>query len=659
MITVENILYNISQVLGLTIINSLWQGLLVYFVLRMILMFSNNLSSSKKYVLARGSLLVITVWFFYTLIKQSYLFDWLATVPAKLPASPLMFALPAGIHQVDDQTLRYYYNIEGILPYVATVYLIGLLFNTFRIISANKKLNFIRKTAVIDPDLQQQLKKFAERLGIGKHVSIGLSELVSAPCMTGYIKPMILLPFTLQTYLSASEIEAIVLHELAHIKRNDYLLNILQQVIAILLFFNPCAQLISKIIDEERENSCDDLVVKAEAEPLTYAKALLKLAQNSHSDRKLALAATGKKYHLLNRIERIMKTKKQKTGIRPALLAMLIFTSMMGGIALLNPQIAQGKISVKALRPVITQLMADTGKKQTAVKKHPKTKHVTKYAQAANNPEDAAKFKELNAKVQQYSNAVSQYYSSQAFKEMQSKIEALNKDMQVYYDSPDAKRLQDEIAKLTEQSKGLYNDGKMKAISDQMGEKGRKIGAYYSSPEFVKLNKELRKKYGIPEGQDTGDDRDENYRKYQAELSTHIPADIKLTQDEITKMGKQMSTYYSNPEMTANNKRIQELSDSLRIIYDNPQVKAKQKEMEQLSREMSHYDKSSEIKKQQQLLNQYVKELTAYINSSAYKSYLKQAMDDYKMDYKYNYNDKSDNNKSGKDEDQDKPDDNQ
>ena len=103
--------------------------------------------------------------------------------------------------------------------------------------------------------------------------------MVDVPCMMGYFKPVILLPFTLSTYLSAEEVEAILLHELAHIKRGDYLVNLLQQVIGILLFFNPCMLLINKIINEERENCCDDLVVEATASPLIYAKALFKLEQ--------------------------------------------------------------------------------------------------------------------------------------------------------------------------------------------------------------------------------------------------------------------------------------------------------------------------------------------------------------------------------------------
>ena len=236
----------------------------------------------------------------------------------KLTDLPAMLNLPAGIRQFNDQSIRYYYDIEGYLPYIAVAYLGGLVFNTIKLFLARKKINTIKRTMSVDIALQYQVNRLSSVLNITQKVKIGLSKLVDVPCMAGYLKPVILLPFTVTNYLSADEIEAILLHELAHIKRNDYLVNVIQQIISILLFFNPCTLLINRIINEERENCCDDLVVKATADPIIYAKALLKLEQNRQNDWKLALAATGKKYHLLNRIERIIeKTKKQVTKPAP------------------------------------------------------------------------------------------------------------------------------------------------------------------------------------------------------------------------------------------------------------------------------------------------------------------------------------------------------
>ena len=164
-----NILYNISQVLGITIIHSLWQGMLIYFALRMVLMFAEQLSASKKYVLASASLLAITAWFINTLINEISIYNWLAVAPAKLSALPLMPDLPRGIHQFNDETIRYYYSIEEYLPYISLLYIAGLVLNTVRLILSRKKINTIRQTMSIDVDLQHKVTKFAGMLNIGSN----------------------------------------------------------------------------------------------------------------------------------------------------------------------------------------------------------------------------------------------------------------------------------------------------------------------------------------------------------------------------------------------------------------------------------------------------------------------------------------------------------
>src|SRR5258708_100504 len=291
-------------------------------------------------------------------------------------------------------------------------------------------------------------------LNIAKTVKVGLSKLVDVPCMVGFFKPVILLPFTLATYLSAEEIEAILLHELAHVRRNDYLINLPQQVISILLFFNPCTQLINRIINEERENCCDDMVVKTTSNPLTYAKALFKLEQTRENDLQLAMSAIGKKYYLFNRIERIMKTKKQTRSLRPALLAMLILPIGIGCIALLNPQIAQGKISIKAISPAISSLLADTGHKNSAKKQQHLTKtRVHKKSPGSNgengynSAEADRKLQELSADVERNSEELNKYYGSDAFKATSRQMELIGKEMEEIYNNPQIKKLQEEMGK--------------------------------------------------------------------------------------------------------------------------------------------------------------------------------------------------------------------
>ena len=615
--------------------------MLIYFMLRIALLFGDKLSALTKYLLAVISLFASMGWFIYTLVNEISLHNWLAIKASSLLARPLLVGLPVVIHQFNNESIRYFYSIEKYLPYITVLYFSGLLFNTVKLIIARKRIKTIKQTMSIDVALQHHVSKFARAMEIGKEVKIGLSKLVDVPCMVEYFKPVILLPFTLSTYLGTEEIEAILLHELAHIKRHDYLVNLAQQVITILLFFNPCTLSINRIINEERENCCDDLVVKATATPLIYAKALLKLEQTRQNDQQLALAATGKKYYLLKRIKRIMKIKQNTTGMRPALLAILIFTAITGCIVLLKPQVAEGKFSFNALKPAISSLLGDTTHKkplhtaQAPVKKtlHHKSRIADEDMQFSDK-----KLEELQADMQKQSEILSKYYSSEAFKATQHEMEKKGEEMQAFYNNPELKRLTEELGKAgADLSKNWGDNDKLNNLSALMGEKGKRIGDYYSTPEFKKLNRDLKKKYGIPEDQNYNDDKDENYKKYQAELDSRIPAEVKLQQDELEKLGKQMSSRYESPEYKASTARLQALGDSVSKAYNSAAIKDQQKEMEKLARQMSNYQNNPELKKAQEMLNQYAAKLDAYLNSPAYRKFLKSKMN-FNFDYNYNFN---------------------
>jgi len=637
----ENILYNISQVLGITIIHSIWQGLVIYFMLRIALLFSTQLSSSKKYALALTSLFAITGWFIYTFVNEIHIYNWLAVKPAKLSAMPLMLELPADIRRFNDQSIRYYYNIEGYLPYITMLYVAGLLFNTARLLLARKKIHTIRQTMSIEIPLQRQVNKFREMLNIDVRVKIGLSKLVDVPCMVGYFKPIILLPFTLSTYLAAEEIESILLHELAHIKRNDYLVNLLQQVISTLLFFNPCAQLINRIINEERENCCDDLVIQSTPSPVIYAKALLKLEQTRENNMRMAMMATGKKYQLLNRIERIMKTKKTIPSIRPALLAMLILTAGIFSIALLNPKIAQGKISIKAMNTVINSLLTDTAhknkvkpKKLAAAKKTIKSKHTV-----VNDEYNDAELEKLSADVSKHGEAISLYYDSPQFKKYEADMEAKSKEIEEYYNRPEVKELQLKQEKLdADFDKNWGETEETKKWGEQMGKLGESIEKYYKSPEFKQLNEQLEKKYNIPHNRQYFDDKkDENYRKYEEELQQHVPADIKQQTEELKKLGEQMRGHFDSPEFREKQKELRLMGDSMRKVFNNSAIKQQQLEMRKLSEQMRAFQNNPQIKKEQELMREAQAKMRAYMNSPEFKNRMYQMKRD-AMNWNHNFN---------------------
>ena len=132
-------------------------------------------------------------------------------------------------------------------------------------------------------------------MGISRKVSVWISQHIDVPATIGFIKPVILIPFASLNNLSGDQLEAIILHELSHIKRNDYLINIMVAVIETILFFNPFVVLLSKVIKRERENCCDDFVLQYRYDPHSYAYALLRLEQSRATNLKLAIGAVSGK----------------------------------------------------------------------------------------------------------------------------------------------------------------------------------------------------------------------------------------------------------------------------------------------------------------------------------------------------------------------------
>lgn len=353
-------LYNIGQVLGITLLHSLWQGLLIYAVIRLLLIAFPAASAGKKYSMLYTGLLAMAVWFAYTFFMEANTYNWSAAtnqhfaVPNNIAAYNTTVA-PAT--QPIEQPFYYQYKqlLKTYLPYISVLYLLSVLINLARLAMGWQKIRRIKQQATAANTWQPLTDKLAARAGIIKHVQISFSSLVDVPCAFGYIKPILLLPLSISTQLSAEEIEVIILHELVHIKNNDYILNLIQQIIALLLFLNPFAQLISRMIDLERENRCDDTVLQI-GDPLTYAGALVKLEKTRQQNLQLALAATGKKYHLFARIKRIMSEEKPVVNIKHLVFGMLIFIGSVGSIAWLNPEIKNGRLTSKNGAVAVQQL---------------------------------------------------------------------------------------------------------------------------------------------------------------------------------------------------------------------------------------------------------------------------------------------------------------
>ncbi|HXS36774.1 MAG TPA: M56 family metallopeptidase [Flavipsychrobacter sp.] len=340
----------ISKSLGWALIHSIWQGLFIFICLNIVLRIINNGSARVKYYLSYFSLMSLFLWFINTWITQYQRLQGITvyiTVPGSNPqAIKTSYLNPSA---TTFHTQQYIANIlpkmEHYMPAIVSVYIAGFLFMLFRFIVNIIWLRNLRIQGLIrmENEWQQLIKTLQEQLNIVKEVQLFVSERVNVPMVMGVLKPIILLPVATINNMSTDQIEAILLHELGHIKRHDYLLNILQTLVETILFFNPFAWGIASKIRREREHCCDDMVIANSPQPLSYAKALAALETHRlSSSPSIALAATGqKKNQLLHRIKRIMEMRKGSTNYSQLTIVLAIIITFTVCIMWLAPSFAQ------------------------------------------------------------------------------------------------------------------------------------------------------------------------------------------------------------------------------------------------------------------------------------------------------------------------------
>ena len=224
-------------------------------------------------------------------------------------------------------------EINTFLPYIGFTYFLLLLFFSFKTISQFKIVSKYRETANYENSASWNAK-LNSTYHTNTNYNIGFSAIVQSPITFGWLDPVIILPIAICNQLSINEIKLILLHEIAHIKRNDYLLHLIIEASHKLLYFNPFSYLFVKEISLQREMSCDALVLAQTANPLSYSKTLYNLAANSSSlsHTNLHLGALNATHELVDRIKHINNLGQKSTKtyglgiIISALISMLLFT---------------------------------------------------------------------------------------------------------------------------------------------------------------------------------------------------------------------------------------------------------------------------------------------------------------------------------------------
>jgi len=343
---------NFLQALGWAVLNSLWQMAFLWVIFQVILSFGINKSAGKS----RLATILLTsgfAWFMYTLISH-----WLID-----PDAIKRSLLAIGSFETGKATWNE--NLQMILPYASVAYLLLLFIPTIQFIRNYRFVQIIRVKGLskCHVDLRIFVQRFAERMGIHKPVHIYISDLITSPVTIGFLKPIILMPIAAISNLSQKQVEAILLHELSHIRRYDYFINLVINFIRTILYFNPFVKLFAKTIEREREKSCDEMVMQFEYDPHGYASALLFLEKNNFIRQTIAVAASGQRNDLLHRIEKILGIERRKVPDFRKLGGLLAGLICVIGLNTLfffsSPVIQNNSLSIAAFASPFYQLVAD------------------------------------------------------------------------------------------------------------------------------------------------------------------------------------------------------------------------------------------------------------------------------------------------------------
>jgi len=237
-----------------------------------------------------------------------------------------------------EQKYHRFIDWQRYIPYVTGLYSLGVLIMLGRLVIGMLAGLRLRSASepVTDPKILSAIPKQVQALGLAFTPAIEYCRRIAVPTVVGLLKPTILLPLSFASGLTREQIEMLLAHELAHIRRYDPLFNIMQRIIEAILFFHPAVWLISGKVRMERENCCDDIVVKKGAKVSKYASSLLEIAQRSlsatSSQRKMAeqLSATGKSSRLGDRIRRLMEQDtEQKIRLRHGSIGGILLLTML------------------------------------------------------------------------------------------------------------------------------------------------------------------------------------------------------------------------------------------------------------------------------------------------------------------------------------------
>lgn len=311
---------SISSALAMSLLHFLWQGALIGLLAAVLLRFARNARPALRYAMACAALalcvLILGAQFLFTLANEP---SWtLLSSEAARQSGPVFYQ----ISQSQWQALTA--PVQPYLPSVLVLWLAGVLALSLRLVLGMAWVHRTRYSALPSQDagMQAMVNRLAGLLQLRCTVELRVCDRISTPMAMGILKPVVLLPAALLTRLSPELLEALLAHELAHVKRHDYAVNLLQRVVETVLFYHPVVWWLSRVIRNEREHIADDLAAEALGSKRRIALALSALSDWQPRQPLLATAAHGGQ--LMNRIRHLIAPQTTNISWKAAVPALLL-----------------------------------------------------------------------------------------------------------------------------------------------------------------------------------------------------------------------------------------------------------------------------------------------------------------------------------------------
>jgi bla regulator protein BlaR1 len=346
--------------LGWSLLHFLWQGAVIAGIAAVLLLMVGRARSQVRYVINCLALCLCPIWFGFELFSQLQM----------RKQEPVTATLVFGqTHMSNAAQVESSWSVLGVLQtwcaanlstivfiWCCAVFLLGIRMLIgwcwLRSFQTNQR-------GKLDPVWQTKVDALALRLQITRKVGLRLVDSLQSPVTMGMLKPFILLPTSLVSGMPAPMIEALLVHELAHIRRHDYTINFIQNLIELILFYHPVVWWLSKNIRTEREYIADEIASQVLAQPRQLALALKELEAFQFHSSQLSIAAHGG--HLMSRISRLVKPEVKSSNWKAALLvvglgavfftaaarsdvAVVRFENKKGDVILTNPIMTEVKV---------------------------------------------------------------------------------------------------------------------------------------------------------------------------------------------------------------------------------------------------------------------------------------------------------------------------